>query len=64
MPEFARRQYMTVTGEGLAIEGWKEVTPVIGTMIMQIRFIVGNVQSALLGLPDIDENTVLNVTVH
>eukprot|EP00971_Amphidinium_carterae_P318158 6324294-Amphidinium_carterae.1 len=28
---------------------------------MQIRFIVANVQSALLALPDIDDN---NVTVH
>eukprot|EP00971_Amphidinium_carterae_P155390 3081731-Amphidinium_carterae.2 len=61
MPESARRQYVTVTGEGLAIEGWKEVTLVIGTITMQTRFIVANVQSALLGLLDIDEN---NVTIH
>eukprot|EP00971_Amphidinium_carterae_P146812 2909487-Amphidinium_carterae.1 len=26
MPESARRQYVTVTGGGLTIEGWKEVT--------------------------------------
>eukprot|EP00971_Amphidinium_carterae_P006717 132455-Amphidinium_carterae.2 len=50
MPESARRQYVTVTSEGLAISGWKE-----------IRFIVAHVQSALLGLPEIDGN---NVTVH
>eukprot|EP00971_Amphidinium_carterae_P075641 1494422-Amphidinium_carterae.1 len=61
MPESAHRQLVTVTGEGLAITGWKEVNLVIGHMTMQIRFIVSNVQSALLGLPDIDEN---NVTVH
>eukprot|EP00971_Amphidinium_carterae_P174672 3462341-Amphidinium_carterae.3 len=61
MPESARRQYVTVAGEGLAISGWKEVTLVIGTMTMQVRFIVANVQSALLGLPDLDEN---NATVH
>eukprot|EP00971_Amphidinium_carterae_P162088 3213058-Amphidinium_carterae.1 len=41
MPESARRQYVTVTREGLTIEGWKEVT-----------------LSALLGLPDIDDDTV------
>eukprot|EP00971_Amphidinium_carterae_P287070 5698615-Amphidinium_carterae.1 len=61
MPESTRRQFMTVTGEGMTISGWKEVTLVIGHMTMQIRFIVANVQSGLLGLPDIDEN---NVTVH
>eukprot|EP00971_Amphidinium_carterae_P000881 17174-Amphidinium_carterae.2 len=63
MPESARRQFETVTGEGLTISGWKEVTLVIGHMTMQIRFIrvVANVHSALLGLPDIDEH---NVTVH
>eukprot|EP00971_Amphidinium_carterae_P257050 5103131-Amphidinium_carterae.1 len=61
MPESARRQFMTVTGEGLTISGWKEVTLVIGHMTMQIRFIVANVRSALFGLPDIDEN---HVTVH
>eukprot|EP00971_Amphidinium_carterae_P179029 3550965-Amphidinium_carterae.1 len=56
MPESARRQFVTATVEGLAISGWKEVTLVIGHMTMQIRFIVANIQSALLGLPDIDEN--------
>eukprot|EP00971_Amphidinium_carterae_P298683 5934034-Amphidinium_carterae.2 len=61
MPESARRQYVTVTGEDLTIEGWKEVTLVIGAITMQIRFIAANVQSALLGLPGIDDN---NVTVH
>eukprot|EP00971_Amphidinium_carterae_P348431 6490484-Amphidinium_carterae.2 len=61
LPESARRQFVTVTGEGLTISGWKEVTLVVGHMTMQIRFIVANVQPALLGLPDIDEN---NVTVH
>eukprot|EP00971_Amphidinium_carterae_P313163 6223849-Amphidinium_carterae.1 len=61
MPESARKQYVTVTGEGLTIEGWKEVTLVIGAITMQIRFIVANVQSALLRLTDIDDN---NVTVH
>eukprot|EP00971_Amphidinium_carterae_P151915 3010782-Amphidinium_carterae.3 len=65
MPESARRQSVTATGEGLAIAGWKELTLVIGHMTMQIHFIVANhaanVQSALLRLPDIDE---LNVKVH
>eukprot|EP00971_Amphidinium_carterae_P187052 3712866-Amphidinium_carterae.1 len=56
MSEAARRQYVTVTGEGFTIEGWKEVTLVIGAITIQIRFIVANVQSALLGLPDIDDN--------
>eukprot|EP00971_Amphidinium_carterae_P292775 5812538-Amphidinium_carterae.1 len=40
MPESARRQY--VTGEGLTIARWKEVTLVIGALTMQIRFIVAN----------------------
>eukprot|EP00971_Amphidinium_carterae_P004103 81391-Amphidinium_carterae.1 len=57
----ARRQYVTVTGEGLTIEGWKEVTLVISAVTMQIRFIPAYVQSALLANPDIDDN---NVTVH
>eukprot|EP00971_Amphidinium_carterae_P047539 936337-Amphidinium_carterae.1 len=61
MPEETRKQYVTVTGEGLTIEGWKEVTLIIGAITMQICFIVANVQSPLLGLPDIDDN---NVTVH
>eukprot|EP00971_Amphidinium_carterae_P032397 638092-Amphidinium_carterae.2 len=61
MPDSARRQYVTVTIESLTIEGWKEVTRVIGAIAMQIRFIVANVQVALLGRPDIDDN---NVTIH
>eukprot|EP00971_Amphidinium_carterae_P058803 1162668-Amphidinium_carterae.1 len=61
IPESARRQFVTVTGKGLTITGWKEVTLLVGHMSMQLRFIVANVQSALLGLPDIDKN---NVSVH
>eukprot|EP00971_Amphidinium_carterae_P260480 5167900-Amphidinium_carterae.1 len=56
--ESARKQYVTVTGEGLTIEGWKEVAFVLGAITMQIRFIVANVQSALPGLLDIDDNKV------
>eukprot|EP00971_Amphidinium_carterae_P289119 5740601-Amphidinium_carterae.2 len=35
MTEEARRQYVTVTGEGLNISGWKETTMVIGKILMQ-----------------------------
>eukprot|EP00971_Amphidinium_carterae_P162077 3212954-Amphidinium_carterae.3 len=38
IPESARRQFLTVTGEGLTISGWKEVTLVIGHMRMHCRF--------------------------
>eukprot|EP00971_Amphidinium_carterae_P160318 3178206-Amphidinium_carterae.2 len=61
MPESTRKRCVTVTGEGLTIAGWKEVTLITGSITMQICFIVANVQSALLELPDIDDN---NVTVH
>eukprot|EP00971_Amphidinium_carterae_P005121 102160-Amphidinium_carterae.3 len=61
MPKSARRQFVTVTGEGLTITAWKEVTLLVGHMSIQVRFIVANLQSALLGLPDIDEN---NVSIH
>eukprot|EP00971_Amphidinium_carterae_P180998 3590690-Amphidinium_carterae.4 len=46
MPESTRKQYVTVTGEGLTIKGWKEVALLIGAITMQICFIVANVQSS------------------
>eukprot|EP00971_Amphidinium_carterae_P109262 2163655-Amphidinium_carterae.1 len=60
MTEEARKQYVTVTGEGLDITGWKETTMVIGKVLMQVRFIVANVQSPLIGLPDLDNNEICN----
>eukprot|EP00971_Amphidinium_carterae_P320964 6380038-Amphidinium_carterae.2 len=61
MIEEARRQYVTVTGEGLNINGWNETTMVIGKIIMQVKFSVANVQSPLIGLPDMDLN---EMTIH
>eukprot|EP00971_Amphidinium_carterae_P224912 4461819-Amphidinium_carterae.1 len=54
MTEEARRQYVTMTGEGLNTSGWKETTMVIGNIVMQVKFIVANVQSPLIGLPDME----------
>eukprot|EP00971_Amphidinium_carterae_P352184 6492468-Amphidinium_carterae.1 len=56
MTEEARKQYVTVTGEGLNICGWKETTMVIGNILMQVRLIVASVQSPLIGLPDMGNN--------
>eukprot|EP00971_Amphidinium_carterae_P014178 279757-Amphidinium_carterae.1 len=50
MTEETRKQYVTVTGEGLKIYGWKERA-----------FIVANVQSPLIGLPDLNDN---KTTIH
>eukprot|EP00971_Amphidinium_carterae_P287269 5702502-Amphidinium_carterae.1 len=66
MPEETRKQYVTVTGEGLTIKSWQEVTLliiglIIGAITMKICLIVAKLQSPLLGLPDIDDD---NVTVH
>eukprot|EP00971_Amphidinium_carterae_P298584 5932335-Amphidinium_carterae.1 len=58
MPEHVRKQYVTVTGEGLSISGWKETTLVIGNILMQVKFIVANVQP-LIGLPDMDYNEIV-----
>eukprot|EP00971_Amphidinium_carterae_P015298 301864-Amphidinium_carterae.1 len=56
MSEQVRKQYVTVTGEGLSITGWKET---IGNIIMQVKFIVANVQSPFIGLPDMDYNEIV-----
>eukprot|EP00971_Amphidinium_carterae_P007720 152948-Amphidinium_carterae.1 len=56
MTEEASRQYVTMTGEGLNTRGWKETTMVIGNIVMQVKFIMANVQSPLIGLPDMDFN--------
>eukprot|EP00971_Amphidinium_carterae_P172531 3420061-Amphidinium_carterae.3 len=61
MADETRKQYVKVTGEGLKIQGWKETTLIIGTITMQVCFIVANVQSPQLGLPDINDS---RVTVH
>eukprot|EP00971_Amphidinium_carterae_P332816 6467163-Amphidinium_carterae.1 len=52
------KQYVTVTGEGLTIHGWREVTMLVGCIPLQISFVVDNVQSASLGLPDLNKNKV------
>eukprot|EP00971_Amphidinium_carterae_P202911 4026712-Amphidinium_carterae.1 len=59
MPEEVRKRYVTVTGEGLSITGWKETTLIIGNLIMQVKFIVANVQSPLIGLSDMDYNEII-----
>eukprot|EP00971_Amphidinium_carterae_P232641 4616874-Amphidinium_carterae.1 len=58
MGDETKKQYVTVTGEGLTIHGWKEVTTLVGCISLQIRFVVANVQFALLGLPDLNKNKV------
>eukprot|EP00971_Amphidinium_carterae_P282069 5599240-Amphidinium_carterae.1 len=49
MTEEARRQYVTVTGAGLNIRGWQEMTMVIGEI---------NVQLPVIGLPGMDFNDI------
>eukprot|EP00971_Amphidinium_carterae_P257794 5117109-Amphidinium_carterae.1 len=61
MADEDKKQYVTVTGEGLTIHGWKMVTLLVGHITLQVSFIVANVQSALLGLPDLNKS---NVTFH
>eukprot|EP00971_Amphidinium_carterae_P270611 5369574-Amphidinium_carterae.1 len=61
MADEDKKQYVTVTGEGLTIHGWKQVTLLVGVITMQLSFVVANVQSALLGLPDLNKD---NVTFH
>eukprot|EP00971_Amphidinium_carterae_P017975 354255-Amphidinium_carterae.1 len=56
MADEDKKQYVTVTGEGLTIHWWKQVTLLVGVITMQVSFIVANVQSALLGLPDLNKN--------
>eukprot|EP00971_Amphidinium_carterae_P205718 4082511-Amphidinium_carterae.1 len=58
MGDETKKQYMTATGEGLTIHGWKEVAILVGCISLQISFVVANVQSALLGLPDLNKNKV------
>eukprot|EP00971_Amphidinium_carterae_P068284 1352227-Amphidinium_carterae.1 len=58
MGEDAKKQYVTLTGEGLTIHGWKHVTNLVGHISLQVSFVVANVQSALLGLPDLNKNKV------
>eukprot|EP00971_Amphidinium_carterae_P027266 537174-Amphidinium_carterae.7 len=55
------KHYVTVTGEGLTIQGWKETTLIIGSITMQVCFIVANVQSPLIGLPDLNDS---RTTIH
>eukprot|EP00971_Amphidinium_carterae_P169736 3363104-Amphidinium_carterae.1 len=61
MAEETRKQFVTVTSEGLTIHGLKETKLIIGTITMQVCFIVSNVQSPLIGLPDISDN---KTTIH
>eukprot|EP00971_Amphidinium_carterae_P301720 5994116-Amphidinium_carterae.2 len=61
MGDEAKKQYVTVTGEGLTIHGWKHVRLLVGRISLQVSFVVANVHSALLGLPDLNKN---NVTFH
>eukprot|EP00971_Amphidinium_carterae_P343928 6483981-Amphidinium_carterae.2 len=42
MTEEMKNQYITVTGEGLQRHGWKETTMIVGEILMQVKFIVGN----------------------
>eukprot|EP00971_Amphidinium_carterae_P164196 3254934-Amphidinium_carterae.1 len=58
MREDTKKQYVTVTGEGLTIHGWKHVTILVGHIPLQVSFVVANVQSALEGLPDLNKNKV------
>eukprot|EP00971_Amphidinium_carterae_P111629 2210696-Amphidinium_carterae.1 len=61
MAEETKKQFAMVTGEGLTIHGLKETTLITGTITIQVCFTVSNVQSPLIGLPDINDN---NTTVH
>eukprot|EP00971_Amphidinium_carterae_P089886 1779508-Amphidinium_carterae.5 len=45
-----RKQYVSVTGEGLTIQGWKETALIIGTLTMQC-----------IGVPDLNDN---KTTIH
>eukprot|EP00971_Amphidinium_carterae_P061965 1227089-Amphidinium_carterae.1 len=56
MGEDAQRQYVIVTGEGLTLHGWKHVTILVGHITLQVSFVVASVESALLGLPDLNKN--------
>eukprot|EP00971_Amphidinium_carterae_P048948 964526-Amphidinium_carterae.4 len=56
MTEETMKQDVTVTEEGLNVQGWKETALIIGTVIMQFCFIVANVQSPLIGFPDLNDN--------
>eukprot|EP00971_Amphidinium_carterae_P067192 1330201-Amphidinium_carterae.1 len=58
MRDEAKKQNMTVTGEGLTVHGWKHVTLLVGRISLQVSFVVANVQSALLGLPNLIKNRV------
>eukprot|EP00971_Amphidinium_carterae_P349871 6491273-Amphidinium_carterae.1 len=59
--EESRKQYVTVTGEGLTIQGWKGTTLIIGAITMQVCFVVANAQSPLIGLPDLnDDKTIIH----
>eukprot|EP00971_Amphidinium_carterae_P348925 6490746-Amphidinium_carterae.1 len=47
MAEESRKQHVTITSEGLPIQGWKETTLIVGAITMQVCFVVANVQSPL-----------------
>eukprot|EP00971_Amphidinium_carterae_P228704 4536669-Amphidinium_carterae.4 len=51
MAEETRKQYVTVTGEGLTIQGWKETTLISGTITVQpyIKQFGNNNQLLLIG---------------
>eukprot|EP00971_Amphidinium_carterae_P346050 6487301-Amphidinium_carterae.4 len=59
MAEETRKHYVTVTGEGLTIKGWQETTLIIGTITMQVCFIVAIVQYPVIGLPDLNDNKTI-----
>eukprot|EP00971_Amphidinium_carterae_P207143 4109604-Amphidinium_carterae.1 len=56
MGEDAKKQYVTITSERLTGHEWKHVTILVGHISLQVSFVVANVQSALLGLPDLNKN--------
>eukprot|EP00971_Amphidinium_carterae_P148773 2949707-Amphidinium_carterae.1 len=58
MGDETKKQYVTGTGEGLTIHGWKQVTILVGHISLQVSFVGANVQSALQGLPDLNKNKV------
>eukprot|EP00971_Amphidinium_carterae_P305787 6077165-Amphidinium_carterae.2 len=59
MAEESRQRYLTLTDEGLTIQGWKETTFIIGAITMQVRFVVANLQSQLIGLLDLNDNKTI-----
>eukprot|EP00971_Amphidinium_carterae_P113470 2248022-Amphidinium_carterae.1 len=50
MGEDAKKQYVTVTSEGLTIHGWKHVTILVGHISLQVRFVVAKRTISFAGL--------------